>query len=170
MERIRSKWALRDYFRPVVVDNYSSIHHQAINTNNFELKLALINMVQQNQYGGLAHKDSNIHLATFLEITDMVKMNGVTEDVIRMRLFPFSLRDRARGWLQSLQPGSIDSWEELAQRFLSKFFLPSKTSQLRGEIAQFRQMDFEPLYEAWERFKDMIQRCPQHGYQDWFQI
>ena len=97
-------------------------------------------------------------------------MNGVTKDVIRMRLFPFSLRDRARGWLQSLQPGSIDSWEELAQRFLSKFFPPSKTSQLRGEIAQFRQMDFEPLYEAWERFKDMIQRCPQHRYQDWFQI
>ena len=31
-------------------------------------------------------------------------------------------------------------------------------------------MDFEPLYEAWERFKDLIQRCPQHGYQDWFQI
>ena len=87
-----------------------------------------------------------------------------------MRLFPFSLRDRARGWLQSLQPGSIDSWEELAQRFLSKFFPPYKTSQLRGEIAQFRQMDFEPLYEAWEWFKDMIRRCPQHGYQEWFQI
>ena len=31
-------------------------------------------------------------------------------------------------------------------------------------------MDFEPLYEAWEQFKDMIRRCPQHGYQDWFQI
>ena len=31
-------------------------------------------------------------------------------------------------------------------------------------------MDFEPLYEAWERFKDLIRRCPQHSYQDWFQI
>ena len=31
-------------------------------------------------------------------------------------------------------------------------------------------MDFEPLYEAWERFKDLIRRCPQHGYQEWFQI
>ena len=117
-------------------------------------------MVQQNRYGGLAHENSNVHLATFLDISDTVKMNGVTEDVIRMRLFPFLLRDKARGWLNSLQPGSIGTWEELAQRFLSKSFPPSKTSQLRGEIAQFRQMDFKPLYEAWERFKDMIKRCP----------
>ena len=127
-------------------------------------------MVQQNQYGGLPHKDPNVHLATFLEIADTVKMNRVTEDVIRMHLFPFSLRDKARGWLQSLQPSSVNTWEELAQRFLSKFFPPSKTSQLRGQIAQFRQMDFEPLYEAWECFKDFLRHCPQHGYQEWFQI
>ena len=101
-----------------------------------------------------------MHLATFLAIADTVKMNGVIEDVMRMHLFHFSLRDKARGWLQSLQPGSIDTWEELAQRFLSKFFPPSKTSQLRGEIAQFRQMDFEPLYEAWKHFKDLLRLCP----------
>ena len=40
--------ALRDYFRPVVNDNYFEIHHQPINANNFELKLALINIVQQS--------------------------------------------------------------------------------------------------------------------------
>ena len=161
---------LRDYFRPVVADNYSGIRCQTINANNFELKLALINMVQQNQYTRLAHEDPNVHLATFLEIADTVKMNSVTEDVIKMRLFPFSLRDKARGWLQSLQPGSISTWEELAQSFLAKFFPLSKTSQLRGKIAQFRQMDFKPLYKAWEQFKDMIRRYPQHGYQEWFQI
>ena len=37
---------LRDYFRPVVADNYPGIRRQAINANNFELKPALINMVQ----------------------------------------------------------------------------------------------------------------------------
>ena len=47
--------------------------------------------------GGLAREDLNVHLATFLEITNTVKMNGVTEDVIKMRLFPFSLKDKARG-------------------------------------------------------------------------
>ena len=127
-------------------------------------------MVQQNQNGGLAHEDLNVHLATFMKIYDTVKRNGATEDVIQMRLFPLSLRDKARGWLQSLQPGSVASWEELAHKFFTKFFPPLKTSQLRGEIPQFLQMDFEPLYEARKRFKDLIQRCPKCGYQDWFQI
>ena len=111
--------ALRDYFR-LINDNYYGIQRQPINANNFELKTTLINIVQQNQYGGLPHEDPNMNLATFLEIADTVKMNGVTEDVIRKRMFPFSLRDKPRGWLQSLQPGNINTWEELAQRFLSK--------------------------------------------------
>ena len=42
----QEQWALRDYFRPVVNDNYSGIRRQTINANNFELKPALINMVQ----------------------------------------------------------------------------------------------------------------------------
>ena len=57
----------------------------------------------------------NVHLGTFLEICDTMKMNGVLEDAIRLRLFPFSLKDRARGWLQSVQSGSITTWEDLAQ-------------------------------------------------------
>ena len=84
--------SLRDYSGPVNNDNYSKIRCQTINANNFELKTALI---QQNPYGGLAHKEPNVHLAIFLEICDRVKMNEVTEDIIWMRLFPFSLRDKA---------------------------------------------------------------------------
>ena len=97
-------------------------------------------------------------------------MNGVTENTIRLRLFPFSLRDKARGWLQSLQPGSITSWQDMAESFLAKFFPPAKTAQLRSEIGQFRQNDFESLYEAWERYKDLIRCCPQHGLPDWLQV
>ena len=122
---------------PVDKDNYSRIQCQNIIANNFELKSALINMVQQNQYRGLAHEDPNVHLATFLEICDTVKMNGVTKAFIRMKLFLFSFRHKVWGWLHFVQLSSVASWEELAQKFLTKFFPPSKTSQLRGEIEQF---------------------------------
>ena len=50
------------------------------------------------------------------------------------------------------------------------YFPPSMTLQLKSEIAQFCQQDFEPLYEVWERFKDFLRRCPQHGYEDWQQV
>ena len=100
---------LKDYVWPVVNENNSGIRRQTINANNFELKPALISMVQQAQFSGLPLNDPNIHLAMFLEICNTIKLNGVTEDTIRLKLFPFSLKDKARGWLQSLQLGSITS-------------------------------------------------------------
>ncbi|XP_022868533.1 uncharacterized protein LOC111388104 [Olea europaea var. sylvestris] len=127
-------------------------------------------MVQQNQFGGVAVEDPNAHLGSFLEICDTVKMNGVTEDAIRLRLFSFSLRDKAKAWFQSLPYDSITTWDDLPQKFLTKYFPPSKSAQLRGEISQFKQLDFEPFYEAWERFKDLLRRCPQYGFQKWVQI
>ena len=99
-------------------DNYSGVRRQTINANNFELKPALISMVQQAQFSGSPLDDPNIHLAIFVEICNIVKMNGVTKDTIRLRMFPFSLRDKARGWLQSLQPRSITSWQDMAEKFL----------------------------------------------------
>lgn len=72
-----------------------------------------MHMVQQNQFGGAPTEDLNAHLSSFLEICDTVKMNGVTENAIRLRLFSFSLRDKAKAWFQSLPYGSITTWEEL---------------------------------------------------------
>ena len=80
---------LKDYVWPIVNDNYLGVRRQTINANNFELKPALISMVQQAQFSKSPLDDPNIHLAMFLEIYDTVKMNGVNEDSIRLRLFPF---------------------------------------------------------------------------------
>ncbi|XP_075481186.1 uncharacterized protein LOC142521895 [Primulina tabacum] len=161
---------IRDHFRPVINNHYSGIARGTINANNFKLKPALINMVQQNQFAGTATSDPHVHLRTFLKITDTVKINGVSDDIIRLRLFPFSLRDQARGWLQSLPLGSITTWQELATKFLAKYFPPAKSAQLKIEISTFRQTDFEQLYEAGERYKELLRRCPNHGFEDWVQI
>ena len=161
---------MKDNFKPAVKGDYSEIQRLPINANNFELKPTLIHMVQNNQYGGLPSEGPNAYLAIFLEICDNVKMNGVDSGIICARLFAFSLRDRAKAWLQTQPINSITSWEELAEKFLTKFFPPSKTTHLRNEITQFRQLDYEQFYEAWERFKEMLRKCPQHGFEDWFQV
>ena len=56
------------------------------------------------------------------------------------------------------------------RKVFAKFFPLAKTAKLKSEIGQFKQNDFESLYEAWERYKDLIWRCPQHGLPDWLQI
>ena len=38
---------------------------------------------------------------------------------------------------------------------------------LRAQINGFRQKDVESLYDAWERYKDMMRICPHHGLEDW---
>ena len=58
--------------------------------------------------------------------------------------------------VNSLPPGLITTWEELAQKFLAKYFPPSKTAKLRNDITTFVQLEGESLYEAWERYKDLL--------------
>ncbi|XP_073307104.1 uncharacterized protein [Primulina huaijiensis] len=101
-----------------------------------------------------------MHIVDFLEICDTLKFNGVSDDAVRLRLFPFSLRDKAKHWLNSLPVGSITTWEDLAKAFLIKYFPPSKTMKLPADITTFSQFEQESLYEAWERFKDLLRRCP----------
>ncbi|XP_075475685.1 uncharacterized protein LOC142509480 [Primulina tabacum] len=161
---------IREHFRPIINAYYSGIARGTIAANNFELKPALINMVQQNQFGGAATADPHLHLRTFPEITDTVKINGVSDEIIRLRLFSFPLWDHARSWLQSLPLGSVTTWEDLVTKFLSKYFPPAKFAQLKIDITNFRLREFEVLYEAWERYKELLSKCPNHGYADWVQI
>jgi len=103
-------------------------------------------------------------------VCDTLKLNGVSSDAICPCLFPFSLRDKARDWLHSLPSGCITTWDKLTRAFLAKFFPPSKTASLRNQITNFIQKDDEMLYEALERFKDMLHLCTYHGLQHWMII
>ncbi|XP_057772985.1 uncharacterized protein LOC130992391 [Salvia miltiorrhiza] len=137
-----------------------------VNANNFELKTGLITMVQQNQYGGKAVEDPNAHLAQFLELCSTVKINGVPDDIIRLRLFPFSLRDKAKSWYQTLQLGANPVWGDLADLFLRKFHPPGLTLKLKMDILQFQQFDGETLAETWERYQEKLRKCPSHGFDE----
>lgn len=99
-----------------------------------------------------------------------MKFNGVLEDAIRLWLFPFSLRDKTKSWLMTQPYKSITTWEDLQKKFLDKFFPPSKSAKLRSEINFFYQQDGKTLYEAWERFKDLLRQCPHHSFPEWLQI
>nr|GEZ28004.1 reverse transcriptase domain-containing protein [Tanacetum cinerariifolium] len=47
--------------------------------------------------------------------------------------------------------------------FIGKYFPPSMVTKLRNEITNFHQRPDEPLFEAWERYKLSIDRCPNHN-------
>ena len=96
-------------------------------------------------------------------MANTVKLDGVRPEVIKLHLFPFSLRDIAATWYESLPYGSVDTWEDLVEAFLGRFFPPSLTTERRREIIVFQQGEDESLYTAWERYKRLLKRCPMHG-------
>ena len=55
---------------------------------NFELKPALITMVQASPFCGKAHEDANAHLQHFLEICSTFIIKGVSQEDIHLRLSP----------------------------------------------------------------------------------
>ena len=111
-----------------------------------------------------------MHLTNFLEVCDTIKYNGVTEEALRLRLFPLSLGDRAKHWLISQPPDSITSWNYLVQKFLTMFFPPLKIAQLVQEINTFGQLEGENLAEAWDRFHELLRKCPHHRLTRWMQV
>ena len=102
-------------------------------------------------------------MGRFLRMANTMKLNGVRPNVIKLQLFSFSLRNTATSWFESLSYGSVNTWDELVEAFMGRFFPYALTSERRGEIIIFKQGEDESLYNAWERYKKLLKRCPMHG-------
>ncbi|KAL0315339.1 UNVERIFIED_CONTAM: hypothetical protein Sradi_5412100 [Sesamum radiatum] len=99
---------MMEYSFPTADGTISSIVKPAVEANNFEIKPAIIQIIRSSvQFSGLPDEDPNKHLVNFLEICDTFRFNGVSSDAIRLRIFPFSLCDTAKDWLQSLPAGNL---------------------------------------------------------------
>jgi Retrotransposon gag protein len=159
---------LKDFAAPKAIGIQLGYTVPNVAANNFELKSALLNMLSQHMFNGLAHEDPNQHLVMFEEFCNTVKINGVEPEAIKLRVFPFSLGDKARNWLRSLDTGTIRTWTQMSDVFLSKYFPPSKTSALHAQIINFRQRGGESLSEAWDRYQELLRLCPHHGLEKWF--
>ena len=143
------------------------IRRPVIQANNFELKSITLQLLQAIQFHYLAHEDPNFHILNFLEVCDTVKYNGVSDEAIHLWLFPFSLKEKAKHWLISEPPNSNTSWDKLVNKFLARFFPLAKAAKLTIDISNFCQYIGETFYEAWERFKDLLRKCPHYSFTKW---
>jgi hypothetical protein len=69
--------------------------------NFYEIKPALINLVMKEQFSGTSSDDAAAHLNNFVKLCEMQKYKDVDVNIIKLKLFPFSLRGRAKDWLLS---------------------------------------------------------------------
>ncbi|KAM1439543.1 hypothetical protein TB2_012665 [Malus domestica] len=127
----------------------------------FEIKQHMLNILPT--FHGLSSDDPNMHIAEFLMGCKNILVRGFSAESIKLRLFPYTLKDQARRWLLTLPSGSITTWAQLSEKFLNKYYPASKTLDMRTQILSFAQKPNEEFHEAWERFKELIRKCPHSG-------
>ncbi|GJZ34832.1 reverse transcriptase domain-containing protein [Tanacetum coccineum] len=142
---------MADHLRPMeellqipIIGIEDAIVVPAVLANEFELKIELLDFISNNPFFGLENDDPHSHIKRFYQITRTFKINQVPHDVVKLILFPFSLKGAAETWLENEPPCSITTWDDLVSKFLNRFYPHSKTRELRKEITNFQQV-FEAL-------------------------
>ncbi|XP_050213909.1 uncharacterized protein LOC126665222 [Mercurialis annua] len=154
---------LRDIQRPVVVNNPSCIRITD-EAHNYELKTIHLNMLPQ--FNGTTLDDPLAFIKEFYSVVETFPLNRLTEGELRKRCFPYCMKMSARTWLLNLPEGSVNTWPDVYDAFIMKYYSPQKTLDLRGKIYNFTQLDGEPFHEAWERFKMLLAQCSHHCFDE----
>ncbi|GJX67166.1 hypothetical protein Tco_0302893 [Tanacetum coccineum] len=132
---------------------------------NFGLKNDMIQQVQNSsQFHELPGDDANKHLDKFLHVTQSIKVNGVTDDALRLYLFPHSLTHHATAWFDRLPRNSITTFEQMAKMFLGKYFPPSMVTKHRDTINAAAGGTF--MKRRPEECYDLIENMTAH-HNDW---
>uniref|UniRef100_A0A2N9IKW0 Retrotransposon gag domain-containing protein n=1 Tax=Fagus sylvatica TaxID=28930 RepID=A0A2N9IKW0_FAGSY len=99
------------------------------NAPHVEIKQGLMAILPD--FRGLENENPYVHVRAFEEVIGSFYAQNVIETA-KLRFFPFSLKDKAQGWLYTLKPRSIGNWGEMTQEFYKKFFRAHKVQQNRG--------------------------------------
>ena len=139
-------------------------------TKSLEMKPTFLSLINTHQFTGMDHEDPYTHLSTFYELVGTMGFEENDIESVYLRLFPFSLAGKAKEWLKSHPNQSLSSWNDVEEKFLHRFFPLSRYIKAKSDISTFRQGPEEPFCEAWERFKMILRRCPNHGFEDIAQL
>ena len=121
-------------------------------------------------YHGMENENPYAHIRDFEEVCTTFKEGMMDMDLLKLKAFPLTLKDKAKIWLNSLRPRTIRNWAELQAEFLKKFFSAHKTNNLKRQIYTFAAHDGERFYQCWERFMETISACPHHGFDTWMLV
>lgn len=127
----------------------------------FELKSSTTHMLPV--FRGVDAENPYNHVRDFEDICGTLHFNQMSEESLKLRLFPFSLKEKAKSWLHALQPQSIRTWEDLTKEFFKRFLPNHKTATIRQSLNSFVQLEGETLAKYLKRFNELLLQCPHHG-------
>ncbi|CAL1371967.1 unnamed protein product [Linum trigynum] len=152
-------------------DIQPTILHPPVAANNFKIKPDLFTIIQNNtQFQGLQDESPRDRIQRFIEIARSLKINGVSDKALKLKLFPYSHAGKALRWLNNRTTLSITSWDDLLNKLMARYCPPSKTVEWQKKITHFAQEEEETLRDAWERYSEFFLQCLHHGFGENFWI
>ena len=121
-------------------------------------------------FHGMENENPYNHIREFEEVCATFKEGAVDMELLKLKAFPLTLKDKENFWLNALRPRTIRNWGELQEGFQKKLFCAHKTNNLKREIYTFSARDDERFYQCWERCMETISECPHHGFDTWMLV
>ena len=121
-------------------------------------------------FHGMESENPYSHIRELEKVCNTFKEDIPNVDLMRLKFFPLTLKDKEKIWLNSLRLRTIRNWGDMQAEFLKKFFNTHKTNSLKREIYTFTAQENEKFYQCWERYLETISACPHHGFDTWMPV
>ncbi|GJX53741.1 hypothetical protein Tco_0282110 [Tanacetum coccineum] len=128
----------------------------------FEIKGQFLKELRKTTFSGSSTKNAIEHIEKVLEVASLFNTN----DFALLRVFPLTLVGVAKRWFDRTSSEHAKNWDELKQNFIRRFCPPAMILEQLGEIHHFKQEDGESLFHTWERYNDLLFKCPFHDLND----
>ena len=154
------------YGAPMSASLQAKESSKPILTPGYELRLCLINMVQDQPFSDEDDENPYSHLNEFEQTCACLRIAGMSDETLRWKLFPFSLMGKVKRWYNLTIGSWQGDWEALCYSFCLQLFPIFRVVSLRLEILSFKQKEKEYLGMSWKRFNDLINTGPDLAIQD----
>ena len=156
---------MRDHIHPPRVSSPSCI---VPFTEDVSVKPYLVPLLPT--FHGMENENPFTRIQKFEEVC-MTFKEGITDmELMKLKAFLLTLKDKAKIWLNSLRPRTIRNWGNMQAEFVTKFFRTHKTNSQKREIYTFTALENEKFYQCRGRYLEIISACPYHGFDTWMLV
>ncbi|GJR32541.1 hypothetical protein Tco_1108773 [Tanacetum coccineum] len=107
-----------------------------INADHFEIKTNLLQLVQASPFHGFERENPHSHIYSLKRITSTLRFRDVSNDVIKLMMFPYSLEGAAKVWYKKEPPNSILTWEDLVRYSRNKSNVSRMNTTSRESVSK----------------------------------
>jgi len=133
---------------------------QPIQTCSYTLSPRLLALVQSLSFSGEGDENPYLHIIDFEQTCDCLRIEGISDESLHSKLFPFSLKGKARQWYNRAVGKQQGDWGSLHSNFCLDFYLISQIINLRVKVLTIKQESKESLASVWNRFTTLSASGP----------